>query len=115
MVQYQTHDRSYLFLLEVTMGLNAKRVIEQLYAHIQALEEGTASHTFNVDHGHFVGCLFEYKSCMKAVIQHMKKDKKLHPSLKKHFLFACLEEPEKSFCDLSWYLWDWNEQSFYGL
>ncbi|SCA56732.1 conserved hypothetical protein [Candidatus Terasakiella magnetica] len=112
---YKTGERNFCFLLEVSMGKDAKRVIEQLYIHIKALEDGSPSKTFNIPHGHFVACLFEHESCMKSVMQHMQKDQRLHLSLKKHFLFACKLEQEATFRDLAWFLWDRQKQVFYGL
>lgn len=111
---YQTTERTFFFLLEVSMGKNAKRVIEQFDTHIASLEDGSASDTFNVPHGHFIVCIFEHQSCMKAVISHMNKDKKIHPSLKQHFLFGLLDKPEVLFQSKEWLLWDGNRQTFYG-
>ena len=103
---YQTVERSFCFLLEVSMGKNAKRVIDQLYTHIKALEDGSPSKTFKIPHGHFIVCLFEHEPCMKAVMRHMSSDTVLHPSLKKHFLFGLSSTSCPEFETIKWKLWD---------
>jgi len=110
---YQTHNRSFLFLLEVSLGRDAKRVIEQLYAHIQVLEEGIASQAFNIDHGHFIVCVFEYESCMKAVMRHMNQDKGLHSSLVVHFIFTLQSHKQIPFETVISHLWNGDIQKFY--
>lgn len=113
-VQYDTGAKPYLFLLEVTLGRDAGRVIEQMCIHIEALETGAPSAALGFPRGHFVVCLFEYETCMNAVMRYLASDTQLDRSLQSRFLFCLASNTQHPFSSLIWLNWGSQRSPFYG-
>lgn len=107
---YHNGERPFLFLAEISMGNDAKRVSDQIRAHIVALGRGVVSEHFGIEHGHFVACLFESASCMQSVMRQLADDPGISEHFQRNFLFASVA----GVFSKEWRQWDGSSTIFYG-
>jgi hypothetical protein len=93
----KTPKQEELYCLEMYNGKDTKRVHKQLRQYVQALALGSPSIKYDhktEDGSRYRGCrvlsIFEYESCMKAVIERLEKDQAF-ANMKELFLFQELQ------------------------
>jgi len=98
----QTEVEKELYCLEMYNGKDTKRVHNQLRQYVQALAGGSPSIKYDhksADGSRYRGCrvlsVFEYESCMDAVIERVEKDS-LFTNMREVFLFEKLMNLENN-------------------
>lgn len=80
-----------LFLIEVYMGKDTKRDVNQLKKHVNAIELGTVNEKYNYSKPYRVLSVFEHKSIMESVMSRLSGDE-YFTNMVHHFFFKTIED-----------------------
>ena len=108
--KFQYNDKKYLYLIEIHNGKDTNKILTQVINHIHAIKLGTPKEKYNHTSSNRVAIIFEYKSCMDALIKKMNDE----PKLKKYlnlFIFNTVEKVKSDFNE-NWLLFDSTECKF---
>lgn len=102
--KFQYDNKKYLYLIEIHNGKDTNKILTQVINHIHAIKLGTPREKYNHQTSNRVAIIFEYKSCMDALIKKMHEE----PKLKKYlnlFIFNTIENMKSDFNE-NWLMFD---------
>ena len=113
--RYFDGEKKNLFLIEVHNGRDTKKLMQQLFNHLEAIGLGSPSLQYKHDRGHRVFIVFEHKGIMQATIKRLQNSPQFSEA-KDYFLFKTLEQvrSESDFFS-NWIDYSLNQQSIAGI
>lgn len=108
--KFKIEEREFLYLFEQHNGKSPKRLIEQLYIHCIALQEGVAGAKYNFDRLHRVIVVFEFESVKNATIKRLQTMEEFQGSYN-FFIFKTNDEIKNDFFN-NWTLIDGSKVGF---
>lgn len=108
--KFNYNNTNYLYLIEIHNGKNTNKIYTQVLHHIEAINLGTPKQKYNHPKNNRVALIFEFKSCMDALMDKIQKEPKLKKYLKL-FIFNTIENIKEDFNE-NWLLFDGNRENF---
>ncbi len=108
--KFQYNQNKYLYLIEIHNGKDTNKIFVQVLNHIEAIKLGTPKEKYNHPKNNRVAIIFEYESCMNALIKQMSNES----NLKKYinlFIFNTIENIKSNFNE-NWLLYDGSKCRF---
>lgn len=90
------NDKKYLYLIEIHNGVNTNKIYTQFLNHIIAIENETPKQKYNHPRNNRVVIIFEFESCMNALIKKIQQEPKFKKFLKL-FIFNTFDNIKLSF------------------
>ncbi|KAA3631270.1 MAG: hypothetical protein DWQ02_16625, partial [Bacteroidetes bacterium] len=97
---------SRLYALEVYNDRNTKRIVGQLYKHVEGIKDSSLCQHFGIEKGHRVCCVFSHEGIMKQVMERFEGEE-----YSKYFLFRYSKSTHSSFLQKWWLI----EKGEFGL
>lgn len=107
---FQDSQEKHLLAMEICNGKDSKRIANQLRKHLLALSAGSLSLQHGLNKNSKVVCVFEFESCLEAVIRRLRELKEFS-SFEKYLLFNTLEKIEIEFFS-GWQLFSGQNVNF---
>ena len=108
--KFQYSQEKYLYLIEIHNGKDTNKILTQVINHIHAIKLGTTKEKYNHTSSNRVAIIFEYQSCMEALIKKMNDEPKLNKYLNL-FIFNTIENMKSNFNE-NWLLFDSTDTKF---
>ena len=108
--KFKYDNKKYLYLIEIHNGKDTNKIFTQVLNHILAIKLGTPQEKYKHPASNRVAILFEYESCMNALIKQMNNE----PKMKKYlnlFIFKTIENMKKDFNE-NWLLFNGGQCQF---
>ncbi len=101
---------NHLYLIEIHNGKDTNKIFVQILNHIEAINLGTPKDKYNHPKNNKVAVIFEFESCMNALIKKMN-DESVFKRYKNGFIFNTIENMKSKFNE-SWVLFDGSSCRF---
>ena len=102
--KFQYNQEKYLYLIEIHNGKDTNKIFIQVLNHIEAINLGTPKEKYNHSKNNRVAIIFEYQSCMEALIKKMNDEPKLNKYINL-FIFNTIDNIKKDFNE-NWILFN---------